>query len=434
MVVKKKKKLALRSLSSPDDESSGISCGLWILLIASGLSVGMVLFTLFRKYIDHYATKAKDDIYHINNYKDLIKRAESYTIKYKNMSFEHDYQSLLSISSLRGSSSSSISAAASSSRSMAQGIADIMAVYASRKDLIVGIAQNVDAKNLAVFSATATSVIHRDKVDVVVFVNTPMKSKTREILNKYHITTIEYSLIQTIDSKYRSYHPSSLRWILLHQYLQSKQQEYGRVLMIDVRDSFFQSNPFETVVPANRKSFFYAFAGVESKTIKECGWNGGWVRDCFGREMLDQIGGNGILCSGVSIGSIDAVLKYVELMHDILGAVSSPSTAAIIEPLRPKFPSCERNGVDQGVHNVLLHNKLVAHSEIIRQSDASALVMNMQANKAVFNEQDFVIKNSHGLNVSIVHQYDRFPNLQSHLMKLVSLSAILNINNYDDVA
>lgn len=50
--------------------------------------------------------------------------------------------------------------------------------------------------------------------------------------------------------------------------------------MIDVRDSMFQADPF--VMIAKEKSAFYTFKGVEDKTINQCGWNGGWIKDCFG--------------------------------------------------------------------------------------------------------------------------------------------------------
>lgn len=68
--------------------------------------------------------------------------------------------------------------------------------------------------------------------------------------------------------------------------------------MIDVRDSMFQDNPF-VFTPALVKdvsggtmdddykspSFFYAFKGVESRSIEQCGWNGGWIKDCFGQQV-----------------------------------------------------------------------------------------------------------------------------------------------------
>lgn len=52
--------------------------------------------------------------------------------------------------------------------------------------------------------------------------------------------------------------------------------------MIDVRDSFFQANPFD-MIPTGTSAFF-AFKGVELQ-IEQCGWNGPWVSDCFGMEV-----------------------------------------------------------------------------------------------------------------------------------------------------
>ena len=52
--------------------------------------------------------------------------------------------------------------------------------------------------------------------------------------------------------------------------------------MIDVRDSFFQSDPFE-MIPLGT-SAFYAFENLDL-TIEQCGWNGPWVSDCFGMEV-----------------------------------------------------------------------------------------------------------------------------------------------------
>jgi hypothetical protein len=60
--------------------------------------------------------------------------------------------------------------------------------------------------------------------------------------------------------------------------------------MIDVRDSFFQENPFSFAPSGDTETshsppFFYIFTGVESRSIGACGWNGGWVKDCFGPEV-----------------------------------------------------------------------------------------------------------------------------------------------------
>ena len=66
--------------------------------------------------------------------------------------------------------------------------------------------------------------------------------------------------------------------------------ELNRVWMIDVRDSYFQADPFSFTPSGTRRQphsppFFFAFTGVETRTIGACGWNGGWVKDCFGQDV-----------------------------------------------------------------------------------------------------------------------------------------------------
>ena len=63
---------------------------------------------------------------------------------------------------------------------------------------------------------------------------------------------------------------------------------YERVWMIDVRDSYFQSDPFAFLAneAVDSKHAFHAFMGVESRSIENCGWNSNWIKDCFGGQVI----------------------------------------------------------------------------------------------------------------------------------------------------
>jgi hypothetical protein len=174
--------------------------------------------------------------------------------------------------------------------------------------------------------------------------------------------------------------------------------------MIDVRDSFFQSDPF--AILSTKKSAFYVYKGVESLQISQCGWNGGWVRDCFGEQTLRDIGHNNIICSGVSIGTMDSVYEYLTLMDDIL--MGKKKSALSKQSL---FPQCERNGVDQGIHNVLVHKGMIKNMKIFSQRDSQ--VVNLQAKTARVSGK--LVLNVNGDKVAVVHQYDRYPELQKAL-------------------
>lgn len=122
--------------------------------------------------------------------------------------------------------------------------------------------------------------------------------------------------------------------------------------------------------------------------------------------MVNQVGANPIICSGVSVGTTDLVLNYIDQMATIVSGEESS------KDLKSHFPQCERNGVDQGVHNVLVYKGKIPNMK--RWDQRTGPVANMQARLAKVQDDHSVV-NSKGDSVAVVHQYDRFPDLQKHL-------------------
>lgn len=123
------------------------------------------------------------------------------------------------------------------------------------------------------------------------------------------------------------------------------------------------------------------------------------MKDCFGKEMLNRIAKKTIICSGISMGTMEEVKAYLKLMTDTIETGS--------------FAKCERNGVDQGVHNVLVHTQRI--KELVVHDQKSGWVANMQAGVARISNN--VVSNQRGQKVAVVHQYDRFKNLQESYFK-----------------
>ena len=206
---------------------------------------------------------------------------------------------------------------------------------------------------------------NKDIVEILIFANTPVPPLYTEIASKYDATLVPFDLQKDFDATYRAYHPSSLRWTLIYSYLleSNRYTQYNRVWLADARDTWFQRDPF-TMLDVGQ-SGFYTFKGVENLLIKDCGWNGGWIKDCFGQAELGDVGHNNIICSGVSMGDIASVMVYLRMMssliagkndHELMtittGSSGSSSSAggeaanhAIYAKLahRGKFPICERN-------------------------------------------------------------------------------------------
>ena len=86
------------------------------------------------------------------------------------------------------------------------------------------------------------------------------------------------------------------------------------ILLSDFSDVFFQSNPFtyrafEWAPPASQLAVFQE--AHPNMVINRCIFNGEWIKSCYGEDGLKRIGHNTVICSGVTLGTRDAILAYV---------------------------------------------------------------------------------------------------------------------------
>ena len=134
-----------------------------------------------------------------------------------------------------------------------------------------------------------------------------------------------------------TFHPSNSRHGYYKRYLAKHAKELPSVIILsDVRDVYFQSDPF--VVARAEMGVVHVFDEKQGITIGAESWNAGWVRDCYGAEGLSFIAQTQVTCSGFVVGDANAIVRYVNAMASELVA----------------HAACERNGVDQGLHNVLV--------------------------------------------------------------------------------
>ena len=161
---------------------------------------------------------------------------------------------------------------------------------------------------------------------------------------------------------------------------------------------------------ADKGKLVLAFKEEDAPLLGDCEWNSGWVRDCFGPVVLDLLRASDISCSGVVLGTASGMLHYIKTMSEILQGRHA---------LSPFFPKCERNGVDQGIHNVLLHAGIVPGLQHHSQSTFPSVVSHMQsdlyAEVSTGTPPLVTSASGEGKPVSIVHQYDRLESLQKRL-------------------
>lgn len=283
------------------------------------------------------------------------------------------------------------------------------------RDIIFGMAANIDPKYFAIFCSSFRQV--NKEASVLILVNTSPNKRVVQLATQFHITLIEYDVKKLEPAFLRSYHPSSLRWILYDRILNLKvgtgvllHHNIEKIIALDARDSAFQTDPFQLFRKNEGKLF--VFGEDQSATIGHCGWNSGWVKDCFGSRALDSIGSRSIICSGVSMGPKEAMRLYIQRMSQILTG-KFPNTL---------FPRCERNGVDQGAHNYLVHAAGEGLNISIMYPNLFPVV-NMQSAQSIqpiASQPGMVFMENNPIpakRFSIVHQFDRSAELQMALAR-----------------
>jgi len=140
----------------------------------------------------------------------------------------------------------------------------------------------------------------------------------------------------------------------LYQWWARKYQEDALIMLSDFRDVFFQANPFtyrtwDWAPPIAQLVVFQE--AYPNKVIYRCPFNGGWISGCYGKEGLQRVGANTVSCSGVSIGSRDAIVVYAHLISQQL----DPRVRYGRNTTETNKP-CVSLGMDQGFHNWLVYS------------------------------------------------------------------------------
>jgi hypothetical protein len=188
------------------------------------------------------------------------------------------------------------------------------------------------------------------------------------------------------------------RFFWYRDYLSRTPARYRNVMLTDVRDVLFLGSPFDFDIGASA----YFFLEHEGLRLRDTVNNRGWLIGAYGEGALEELGGRPISCSGVTIGAAPAVLAYLDVMVDHLVRLSR-----------------QYKGIDQGVHNYVLHKGLVPRARLVPNGQGVVLTAGlMPPDEAVelLRERSQAIK--------IVHQYDRHPELAQALAARTAITPI----------
>ena len=255
---------------------------------------------------------------------------------------------------------------------------------------IIGLASNVAYNFLYHFVRSAREVCPLCTI-LLYLPHRDVTEQVASLVQYFRVDVFEYDqLLSSYPAKHQSFHPSSYRWMLMYDHLSSlSPAPYDALFMTDVRDTVFLRDPFSSIM--TQGAGLYVAMESAAVPIAQEGWNSGWIRDCFGDAMVQRVGREVVSCSGTSLGTWDAALAYLRLISDLIR----------------EHQTCERNGIDQGVHNVIVHTGLMGQHAVHQQSNEKGLIATVQSMPTLRRNEWGYVVNEKGDTVSVVHQVDR---------------------------
>jgi hypothetical protein len=189
-----------------------------------------------------------------------------------------------------------------------------------------------------------------------------------------------------------------LRFLLYLDFLK-KHTKYRRIMLTDVRDVWFQHEPFAWMDGC--ADGVYCFSEMQGRTIGMCTSNTSMVREALGDKRWEEASSCQISCAGVTLGFRDSMMQYLERMCRYAFETKV-------------FKTC--SGVDQGFHNWIVHRDPV-EGLLLMDNNGPVFTMGFYDDDDILINQDGFVshRGNAGTIPSILHQYDRHPKIMEHL-------------------
>ena len=264
----------------------------------------------------------------------------------------------------------------------------------AQKNLIIGGFTNYGINQLKPWVLSAKEVFDKHLDVVLCYGNA--SDETINWLNEQGVITVPMLIIPNIPVHV-------LRFLSIYDYLHNHQNEYRYVVTTDVKDVYFQKNPFEQI-EENQISLIVASEGL---AYRDEPWGNDNLMQTYGSYVYEQFKDNQIL----NVGTFGGEFEYVKdvIFHIFTNAINRPI------PI-----------VDQAVFNVLMNTQPFLDIRFTTFDWAAELGTTMDPSKIesfrpnlLCDEptfEDGLVKYQ-GKVFPIVHQYDRVPTLKKFVQE-----------------
>jgi hypothetical protein len=184
-------------------------------------------------------------------------------------------------------------------------------------------------------------------------------------------------------------------------------RDYKHILLADVRDVFFQSDPFKNLP---KHEYLFAFTEDPAVTIDIEKYHISMISRLFGSDELKKFTGKKIICSGTILGTKDKLLNWLSVFGQYL---------ANIQKNNPSI--CHEMLLDQVIANYIFYfeefgqpTQIKANGDIVGTIGHCITHPNHVGDMKLEGDTIYL----DGKVPAIIHQYDRSPELFNHISKV----------------
>jgi hypothetical protein len=271
-----------------------------------------------------------------------------------------------------------------------------------KKNLILGILDNYSFHQIKFFFISLKQSGFTG--DICMFTGANLTPRTIRLMKKYGAKTIPFSGLSSLPAdnlagqQFNFPQPINyfnFRHYLYYDFLQRNKDVYDYVLLTDVRDVYFQRDPFDF----DKTTGLYCALEGKHKKLKDCSFNGRWLEFIYGKKGVEEVGENIISCAGTTWGDTEAMLDYLTKMLQKIEKLPDAKTA-----------------IDQAIHNYMIWKKMLPQVTFLNNDDGVILTLSYEKGYTI--EADDKVRAANGRLVNVLHQFDRMPDLKALSDKL----------------
>lgn len=269
------------------------------------------------------------------------------------------------------------------------------------KNVVIGTAMNYGVNQIKNFILSFRKFNSID--DIILIVNQNQFTSLDKFSKEQNIKLVDSEPLSQIPI-----HVVASRFLKYREVLDNN-PNYKHILLSDIRDVFFQSNPFLNLP---EEDYIFAFTEDPAVTIEIEKYHISMITRLFGQDELTRFTGKKIICSGTIFGTNKKLFEWLGIFDQYLSQIQKNN---------PQI--CHEMLLDQVIANHIFYfqengkaTEVKNNGDIVGTIGHCITHPNHSGEMKLQNDIIYL----DGKIPSVIHQYDRSPELFDHFSKVYS--------------